>query len=134
MKHVYLTLFFLVALSVYSYGAEVNNKYKSINWFWFFYEEAESAAGKTVVYRPFYLEASNEENLFQASLMPIFFWRYKHNEKSDTTKGFFGFYESTDYKHSNGKRDYDSGLIPLFLYGKGDRERDNYLFVYPLGG
>jgi hypothetical protein len=134
MKHVYLTLFFLVALSVYSYGAEVNNKYKSINWFWFFYEEAESAAGKTVVYRPFYLEASNEENLFQASLMPIFFWRYKHNEKSDTTKGFFGFYESTDYKHSNGERDYDNGLIPLFLYGKGDRERDNYLFVYPLGG
>ena len=65
-----------------------------MDWFWFFYEHTDEIInGDTSVYRPFYMEASDKENLFQASLMPLFFWRYK-NDRNDVTKGFFGFYES----------------------------------------
>jgi len=136
MKYIYFTLFFLLTFlfsSAYSYGAPVNNKETSINWFWFFYESTKGPAVSSVVYRPFFLEAKNEENMFQASLMPIVFWRYK-SERNDITKGFFGLYGSTDRKHLDSKKDYDSGLIPLYLYGSGDRVKDNYLFVYPIGG
>jgi len=115
----------------------VKNKEKSINWFWVFYENTEDSRKDTFVFRPFYMEASNKENLFQASLMPLFFWRYK-NERNDVTKAFFGLYESTDYKHSENnkknKNDYDSGFFPLFLYGSGDGASEKYAFIYPLGG
>lgn len=111
----------------------VKKKEKTMDWFWVFYEHTEDLNGSTFVYRPFYLEASNNQNLFQASLMPLFFWRYK-NERNDVTKAFFGLYESTDYMHPEKKEDYDNGFLPLFFYGAGDNPGDKYIFIYPLGG
>jgi len=111
----------------------VKKESKSINWFWVFYEYAEYSDKLTSVYRPFYMEAADKENLFQASLMPLFFWRYK-NERNDVTKAFFGFYESIEYKHTDQNIDYDNGFFPLFFYGNGIKASDKYLFIYPAGG
>ena len=136
-KCIYL-IFFFTLLCILCYTGElraetVKKKEKSIDWFWVFYEQVKYSEGITFVYRPFYLQASNKENLFQASLMPVLFWRY-NNERNDVTKGFFGFYESTDYTHPDKNKDYDNGLFPLFLYGSGKDESDKYLFIYPIGG
>lgn len=107
---------------------------KSIDWFWVFYEHTEDFKKSTNVYRPFYMEAYDEQNLFQASLMPLIFWRYK-TERYDTLNVFFGFYGSTEYTHPEEKKeDYDSGLMPFYLYGSGDEKKDEYIFIYPFGG
>ncbi len=137
-------IFFFILLIIFSFyyeshaAADVKTlsipaKDYSINWFWVFYEHTVNSGGITSVYRPFYMEASDSNNLFQASLMPLFFWRYK-NDPNDVTKGFFGLYESTDYKHSDKNKDYDNGLFPLFLYGNGENAEEKYMFIYPLGG
>ncbi len=103
------------------------------DWQWFFYEKSSGRFGNVVVYRPFFLEAEKDDNLFQASLMPLFFWRYK-NERKDVRKGLFGFYESDRYLHEKNKADNDTGLFPFFYYGSGAEKEDDYLFVYPFGG
>jgi len=103
------------------------------DWFWFFYERSGDSFGQSVVYRPFFMETVSSDLTFQASLMPLFFSRYK-TERNDRVTGFFGFYQSTDYVHKNSEDDYDSGLFPLFMYGEGDSPDDDYLFVYPIGG
>ena len=106
---------------------------KEIDWFWFFYERTSGTNVDTLVCRPFFMESDSGDKMFQASLMPLFFWRYK-DERNDRVRGFFGFYESDDYSHSEKKDDYDSGFFPLYLYGSGADEKDRYLFVYPFGG
>jgi len=104
-----------------------------MDWFSIFYEQTYNVNGGTFVLRPFYMETLNKGNVFQASLMPFFFWRYQ-NDRNDVTRGFFGLYESVAYSHSNNDKDYDSGFFPLFFYGSGDRVKDRYLFIYPFGG
>ncbi len=121
--------FFSPLLSAELYKQKIG----SMEWFWFFYEHDTEQNRVSYIYRPFYMERSDKGNLFQASLMPVVFWRYK-NDHSDFTKGLLGLYESTDYMHSDNKRDYDTGCLPLFMYGKGGRDADKYLFIYPFGG
>lgn len=133
----YLIFFFTLVCTIF-FSARlqadpVKKTDKSPDWFWVFYEHGENFNGYSTVYRPFYLETTSGENMFQTSLMPLFFWRYK-NDRNDVTKGFLGFYQSTDYKHSENNTDYDSGFFPLFLYGNGTDDKDDYLFVYPFGG
>jgi hypothetical protein len=127
---------FLILLSLL-YGeasfARTSTEKESPDWFWFFYEYSSDEKAETVVYRPFLLESEGSGKLFQASLMPLFFWRYK-DETKDVVKGFFGLYGSDSYSHTKKGDDYDSGLFPLYLYGSGTSHEDNYLFVYPIGG
>ena len=127
----------ILAISLFSsVGAQASGTGEGssrYDWFWFFYESTENKYGESLVYRPFFMELNYKKGTFQASLMPLLFWRYFDNN-SDVTKGFFGLYESDDYVHSNKKKDYDSGLFPLFFYGSGDTERDRYSFIYPFGG
>ena len=137
VKNLYLTYFFMLIFIISSAAAlpaePVKKIDKSIDWFWVFYENTKDMKTSTNVYRPFYMESINDENLFQASLMPLIFWRYK-NERYDTTKALFGLYESTEYMHEEKKEDYDSGLMPFYLYGSGDEKKDEYIFIYPFGG
>ena len=106
---------------------------EDIDWTWFFYESTVDTDTSSVVYRPFYMKTVSPELEFHASLMPLFFWRYK-SPANDRVIGFFGLYRSVDYEHSDGDKDYDNGFFPLFMYGSGVSPEDNYLFVYPLGG
>jgi hypothetical protein len=129
----FLILMCIVIQSAELHAEPVKKQEKSIDWFWVFYEHTEELNKSTLVYRPLYMEASDNNNLFQASLMPVIFWRYK-TERNDVTNFFFSFYVSTDYEHSSGKRDYDNGLSPLFLHGDGDDDKDKYTFIYPFGG
>jgi hypothetical protein len=128
---VFLILIILPVADIYASG--IDAKIREIDWFWFFYEHTEDLKGTTDVYRPFFMEAVKGDKLFQASLMPVLFWRYK-DDRNDITKGFFGLYESVDYKHSGNKKDYDNGFFPLFLYGNGDKPEDKYFLLYPIGG
>lgn len=114
-------------------ASEISVSDKEIDWFWFFYEHTADINSDTVVYRPFFMEAVSGDKMFQASLMPLIYWRYK-TAKSDVTKGFFGLYESDNYSHQKKGDDYDSGLIPFYLYGNGATDDDRYLFIYPIGG
>ncbi len=126
-----VTLILILFNAASSQAAQASNK--EIDWFWFFYEYTNDVKTETVVYRPFFLEADSGDKMFQASLMPLLFWRYK-SEREDITKGFFGLYESDNYSHKREGDDYDSGLFPLYLYGSGDTAKDRYLFIYPIGG
>ncbi len=130
-KIVPLLLFIVIADNLSASGNALSGK--EIDWFWFLYEYTSDTYTDTVVYRPFFMEANSGEKMFQASLMPFFYWRYK-NDKSDVTKGFFGLYESDSYSHKKKGDDYDSGLFPLYLYGNGENKDDRYLFIYPAGG
>src|SRR3990172_9852080 len=47
------------------------------NWFWVFYERESAGSHATFIVRPFYLKTGTNTSFFQASLMPILFWRYK---------------------------------------------------------
>jgi len=133
LKKIIILLLLLTSLTDKVYSSTLKTGGKEIDWFWFFYEYTADSAYDTVVYRPFFMEANSGNNMFQASLMPLFYWRYK-SEKSDVTKGFFGLYESDNYSHKKKGDDYDSGFFPLYLYGSGATEDDRYLFVYPVGG
>lgn len=126
-------IIFAAGFSMESSAKPVTTGTRTYDWFSVFYEHTAAPQISTFVIRPFYLEAENSDNLFQASLMPLFFWRYK-NRSNDITKGFFGLYESVDYRHPGKRRDYDSGLFPLYLYGKGYDDKESYLFIYPFGG
>lgn len=126
-----LILLFLLTKNLYASAGSVS--VKEIDWFWFFYEYTVESNSDTVVYRPFFMEANSGNKMFQASLMPLFYWRYKDG-KSDVTKGFFGLYQSDNYSHNRKGDDYDSGFFPLYLYGNGGKEEDRYLVVYPFGG
>jgi len=137
IKKIFLKCFF-VTISIIFFSPllsaeSVKQKEKPFDWFWFFYEHTVSQNESSYLYRPFYMERSDRGNLFQASVMPVFFWRYK-DERKDVTKGFFGLYASDDYQHPGKEKDYDNGCLPLFFYGDGDKTADRYLFIYPLGG
>lgn len=106
---------------------------KEFNWFWVFYEKETAGPTKTMAVRPFYLKTGTDANYFQASLMPLVFWRYKTPEY-DKWKWLFGFGQVDDVTRK-GKRDFDFGFFPLLFFGFGsDRVKENYFFLWPIGG
>lgn len=129
-----LIVLFLLLVFPSSLAASDKDTNKNLyNWFWFVYEYSSHEHGDNTVFRPFYMRMDYKEGTFQASLMPVIFTRYK-DENYDKVRGFLGFYASDDFVHSNGEKDYDSGLFPFYFYGKGDSKKDNYFFLFPLGG
>lgn len=127
-KYLLVFLFLLITSKLYS------NTGIDFNWYWVFYEYEKKSDFQCLTIRPFYLKnIKNNDNIFTASLMPILFWEYKNERKTDW-KSLFGLIESVDYVHSNGVRDYDFGIFPFFLYGDSSETRDKYLHVWPFGG
>lgn len=106
---------------------------RDFDWFWMLYEKETGDTGRSKVYRPFFLENVYEKELFQASLMPVIYWRTK-TENRDEWKGFFGLFNSIGYRHENGVKDYDMGFFPLFYYGKSVDAKDKYRLIWPIGG
>lgn len=103
------------------------------NWFWLFYERERTGGRKTLVARPFYLKTGMPENFFQASLMPVLFWRY-YTPGYDKWKWLFGLGQVDDVKRG-GMRDFDFGFFPLLFLGFGsDAVKENYFFLWPIGG
>ncbi len=127
-KYFFVLLFLLITKSVYS---DTGTEY---NWYWVFYEYEKKPDFQCFTIRPFYLKnIKSNNNTFTASLMPVIFWQYQ-NERKTEWKSLFGFIESVDYVHGNGVRDYDFGIIPIFLYGYSPDTRDKYLHIWPFGG
>ncbi len=103
------------------------------DWFWFFYEKETAGSTKSLTVRPFYLKTGTDLKYFQASLMPILFWRYNTPEY-DKWKWLFGLGQVDDVTRE-GKRDFDFGFFPLLFFGFGsDRAKENYLLLWPIGG
>ena len=103
------------------------------SWFWLFYERESAGSYKTLTVRPFYLKTGTETSFFQASLMPLLFWRYK-KPGYDKWKWLFGFGQVDDTTR-DGKRDFDFGFFPLLFFGFGtDAVKENYFFLWPIGG
>jgi hypothetical protein len=38
------------------------------------------------------------------------------------------------YSKNYQKKEFDVGIFPIFLYGRGESSKENYLFIYPFGG
>lgn len=133
IRHVWIILSILFVFSSPLAASSDGTRENSYNWFWFAYEKSSHQYGDNTVYRPFYMSMDYKDEIFQASLMPFIFTRYK-DENYDRVRGFLGFYASDDYLHSDGKKDYDSGFFPFYFYGKGEKEKDNYFFLFPFGG
>ena len=128
-----IIIFFLVLYALPPAFAEEQN---SFSWFWFLYEkEYTQTNGAFFTVRPFYTEHITSGRRFDASLMPLFFWRYK-TEKQSQTKGFFTFYNSTDYTHPDHHTESDVVAFPFLFYGRDTtgKPRDNYILIWPFGG
>ena len=108
---------------------------KDYRWVWCFYERESALRYETKVFRPFYMknEYRRDRSIFDASLMPLVFWRYRNSRKSEW-KSLFGLVDSMDYRHSNGVQDYDFGAFPLLYYGDSQDARDRYFLLWPVGG
>ena len=72
-----LTLLLQFAFGEISFAEEK----RSYDWFWLFYEKDINQNYEARVYRPFYLIHKTSKNIFDASLMPIIFWRYRTENK-----------------------------------------------------
>lgn len=107
------------------------------DWFWMFYEKDKTEKYSTVVYRPFFMRntysPNNYCNSFEASLMPVVYWKYTTSRKTEW-KSFFSFVDSIDYRHTDGIMDYDLGILPVLFYGSSPDPRDRYLMILPFGG
>jgi hypothetical protein len=101
-------------------------------WFWCFYERETGAEYAVQVYRPFYMLRNDASGLFDTSLMPVGFWRYR-NTGGEEWHWLFGLGQSMDRRQQEGERDYDFGFFPLLFFGLG-AERERYLLVWPFGG
>jgi len=129
----FVLLLLLICTTPLSASQKQTGTDKTYNWFWLFYENSSDETGESIVYRPLFMDIKYKEGSFQASLMPLIYWRYK-DERYDRVRAFIGFYASDDYTHLDGSKDYDSGFFPFYFYGSGDKEKDNYFFLYPFGG
>ncbi|MDR3238002.1 MAG: hypothetical protein LBT84_05825 [Spirochaetia bacterium] len=129
MKKLLVICFFLCASSAFA------SEQRSFNWFWFIYEREYCPSYTSFTVRPFYTNHVSPNLYFDASLIPVFFWRYITENKRQT-KGFFGLYNSIDLTNSNGTEDHDLGIFPFIFYGHGnsDENRDNYFMLWPFGG
>jgi hypothetical protein len=127
--------FFFIILFLFIYQNVYSNDVPAFDWYWVFYEKEKNNRIQSVTTRPFYLENTENKNgnIFKASLMPVLFWEYKTDKKTEW-KSIFGLIESVDYVHSNGVRDYDFGVFPFFLYGDSKDSRDQYMHIWPFGG
>ncbi|HSV95325.1 MAG TPA: hypothetical protein VLM75_00165 [Spirochaetota bacterium] len=130
-----LTRFIIAALVLFAAPgaarAAVDSGYE---WFWVFYEKDAARPYSSIVYRPFYMRnAYSGGKTFRASLMPVVYWEYATARKTEW-KSLLGFVHSVDYRHPDGRPDYDLGVFPLLYYGDSPDRRDRYFLMMPIGG
>ncbi|MDY6933551.1 MAG: hypothetical protein SVZ03_04920 [Spirochaetota bacterium] len=105
------------------------------DWFWILYEYERNENYQTKVWRPFFMRntENSKGNVFEASLIPIVYWKNKTVKKNEW-KSLFGLINSVDYIHPNGVSDYDFGVFPFLLYGDSVDKNDKYCHIWPFGG
>lgn len=110
-----------------------HTSYASYEWFWFFYEYEAIDQYQSTTFRPLFMRNIDNSHIFEASLMPILYWRYKTERRSEW-KSLLGWVISVDYRHDTGRRDYDLGIFPFLFYGDSQNLSDRYCLVWPFGG
>ncbi len=105
----------------------------TFDWHWMFYEHETRPGFESYTLRPFFLDNHKGERIFQASLMPVFYWRYA-SPKKDDRRFLFNLMNISTYRHGNGDIDGDFGLFPFLFFGWGNRAADRYFFLWPVGG
>lgn len=103
------------------------------NQFWFLYEREKRGRQKSLTVRPFYMSFSDETYAFQfrSYLSPIY---YKEETNHWYTWSSLFFFSGSGFKHEEGDEDEDFLLTPLFVWGKGESQRENYFSIFPFYG
>ncbi len=123
--------FFFHLFSAVPLYAEIKPQY---DWFWLFYEKDIQPRYNADVYRPFYMAHKDKKGIFDASLMPVIFWRYR-NDTKEVWYSLFGFMSASSYTHSSdNSKDFDIGIFPLLFFGNSPDKKDAYLLLWPFGG
>lgn len=113
-----------------SFTEDIKSDYSQ---FWFLYEKESRGRQNFFAIRPFYMSFSDKTYAFQfrSYLSPIY---YKEETNYWYTWSSLFFFSGTGFKHEEGDEDEDILLTPLFLWGKGESQRENYYSVFPLYG
>ena len=101
--------------------------------FWFLYEN-EMRPGQTLhTFRPFYSIYRDDITAykFQSSLFPVF---YREETNHWHTWTILFFITGVWSKHDDLGDDDDLQLTPLFLWGRGDTQRERYVAFFPFYG
>lgn len=127
-------ILFFFGMMASSPASSLAGEPRRFEWFWVFYERDSTWLKSSSAWRPFYVKNSYPDNSsFEASLMPLAFWRYRDGRRSEW-KSLFGLVDSLSYVHENGVPDYDFGIFPLLFFGCSPDRADRYFFLLPLGG
>lgn len=128
-KYLWPVLFFIL-LSAGSAFADVTDHF---DWFWVFYESETLPGGGSDVFRPFYMRVDTGPDRFEASLMPIVFWRYRTPVR-DEWRWLFNLGNAVTRLTDAGESDFDFGFFPLLFFGSGPTATDRYFLLWPFGG
>ncbi|MDF3818769.1 hypothetical protein P3G55_02595 [Leptospira sp. 96542] len=113
-----------------SFTEDTKSNYKQ---FWFLYESEKRAKQNFLTIRPFYMRFSDDTTAFQfrSYLSPIY---YREETNHWYTWSSLFFFTGTGFKHEEGDGDEDILLTPLFLWGQGESQRENYFSIFPIYG
>ncbi|HNR89320.1 MAG TPA: hypothetical protein PKM65_13340 [Spirochaetota bacterium] len=117
----------IVSLRSGAFGAQ------SYDWWWVFYEHESTKRFVSDTVRPFFLRNTYGDRVFEASLMPIVYWKYK-TPRTTEWKSLFGLVDSVDHRHRSGLHDYDFAFFPFLYWGHSSDQKENYFMFWPFGG
>ena len=139
MKFPIITIFLLyfgILSSIYSKNPKhINGIYPSLEFqtFSFIYEKEKRAGQEELLIRPFY--TSYHDRLTNAQFKSSFYPLY-YSQKTDKWKkwSFLFIFGEDSVLHEDIGKDEDLTLSPLFIWGKGDTDREKYFSVFPFYG
>lgn len=101
--------------------------------FLFLYESTTAAGQRERIWHPFYGVYQNQEKAYsyRRVLYPIF---YSHGTNHWNRWTFLYFFSGDDVYREPQEQDSDWLLGPLFQFGRGGQERENYVSVFPFYG
>ncbi|TGL37257.1 hypothetical protein [Leptospira perdikensis] len=101
--------------------------------FWFLYESEKRGRQSYLAFRPFYMGFQDKTYAFRfkSYLSPFY---YKEETNYWYTWSSLFFFSGTGFKHEEGDEDEDILFTPLFIWGKGESQRENYFSIFPIYG
>jgi len=99
----------------------------------FLYEREVRRGQSELFIRPFYSKYYEKmsETTFQSTLYPLY---YKQTTPKWSRWSFLFIFGGDSSNHEDLGSDEDLTLSPLFIWGKGDTERERYFSIFPLYG
>ena len=101
--------------------------------FSFFYEKEERQGQSELYVRPFYSTYSDKltNSKFSSSFYPLYYSQSTDKWKKWT---FLFLFSGDTWIHEDVGQDEDLSITPLFVWGKGDTDRERYISFFPIYG